>query len=171
MRVAVTFLTLAMLAGGSWAEEGENDMQAPMIHIPYANIYENILSGGQPSDAQLQQARAAGYRMVINLRADAELEDGDQSEWAQELGLEYHRIPVAGAAGVTEENARTLNRLLEQAGDEPVLVHCASGNRVGALIALGEWLDGAGPEQAVEIGKAAGMTGLEPLLREKTGCC
>ncbi len=44
----------------------------------------------------------------------------------------------------------------------PVLVHCASGNRVGALFALREKANGATNEQAIAAGKTAGMTRLEP---------
>jgi hypothetical protein len=42
-------------------------------------------------------------------------------------------------------------------------VHCASGNRVGAMMALREaWLRGATSEHALEVGRTWGMKGLEP---------
>ena len=48
-----------------------------------------------------------------------------------------------------------------------VLVHCASGNRVGALIAIGAAkAGGMAPEAALELGKAAGLTSAEPRVRE-----
>ena len=51
--------------------------------------------------------------------------------------------------------------------DGPVLIHCASSNRVGALLALRESLRGASDEEALEFGKQAGMTRLEPLVKER----
>jgi hypothetical protein len=46
------------------------------------------------------------------------------------------------------------------------VIACASGNRVGALLALREfWLEDAEPEAALALGKAAGLTRLEPSVR------
>ncbi|PPU82009.1 hypothetical protein XpopCFBP1817_20380 [Xanthomonas populi] len=46
-----------------------------------------------------------------------------------------------------------------------VLIHCASSNRVGALIALEKGrANGAPRDEAIAIGRAAGMTSLEPLV-------
>jgi protein tyrosine phosphatase (PTP) superfamily phosphohydrolase (DUF442 family) len=60
-----------------------------------------------------------------------------------------------------------LAETLRLIGDEPVLLHCASGNRVGALIALGTRLKGAETEAAIAKGKQWGLTGLEPIVRGK----
>jgi hypothetical protein len=50
------------------------------------------------------------------------------------------------------------------------MVHCASGNRVGALLALrANRLEGASPEDALELGLDAGLTRLEPAVREALG--
>ena len=52
-------------------------------------------------------------------------------------------------------------------GDEPTVLYCGSSNRVGALLALkAYWLDGADPEDALELGRAAGMTRLEGRVTE-----
>ena len=61
--------------------------------------------------------------------------------------------------------ATSIYTALSTAGT-PVLVHCGSGNRVGALFALrAAWLQGVAPAQAVALGRAAGMTALEPAIR------
>jgi len=52
----------------------------------------------------------------------------------------------------------------------PALVHCASGNRIGALFALQAFhLDGRTAAEALAIGKQAGMTRAEPVVRESIG--
>ena len=66
---------------------------------------------------------------------------------------------------------QTLDRLLAQAEGERTLLHCASGNRVGALMALrAAWLHGASDEEALAIGRAHGLASLrgqvEMLLRK-----
>jgi uncharacterized protein (TIGR01244 family) len=106
---------------------------------------------------------------VINLRPDAELGGRDEATEVAAAGLAYREIPVAGAPEVTEAKARELWAQLE--GTEGgVLVHCASGNRVGALLALGAASAGGLPaEEALEFGRRAGLTGLEPRVRELLG--
>jgi len=85
------------------------------------------------------------------------------------LGMTYVSIPIAGAADISEENARRLAEVLD-VGADPVVVHCASGNRVGALFALkAYYVDGKTPEEALALGKAAGVTRLEPVVRQTLG--
>ena len=49
----------------------------------------------------------------------------------------------------------------------PVLLHWGSGNRVGAILALRHSLSGADDEEAFSYGRSAGLTGLEPVVRER----
>ncbi|MGB5737928.1 MAG: hypothetical protein WBM54_01160, partial [Woeseia sp.] len=71
---------------------------------------------------------------------------------------------IAGPDDVTFENAAKLDALLaEFAG--PVLLHCGSGNRVGALFALRAKAAGASDDEAIAVGRAAGLTQLEETVR------
>lgn len=135
-----------------------------IIDVPNANPWRNMLSAGQPSLPQLEAAASAGYTTVVDLRCAGEFNDFDEPALVTGLGMTYQRIPVDGAAGITEENARALQAALRDAPG-PVLCHCGSGNRVGGLVALGEWLDGADTETAVAEGRKAGMIALERHLR------
>lgn len=129
--------------------------------------FEGVLVGGQPTAEQLAAARDAGYRTVINLRPFAEPGAAAEPGLVAELGLDYVLIPVAGAAGLTEANARRLDDALA-AAEYPVIVHCASGNRVGGLFALRAfYLEGKSAEEALELGRDTGLTRLEPAVREK----
>ena len=67
-------------------------------------------------------------------------------------------------AGLTDANAYALRTALAQSSG-PVLVHCASGNRAGALLALVQARDGAPVDQALQLGRDAGMTSLEAPTR------
>ncbi len=129
--------------------------------------FPDILTGGQPTLQQLETAVARGYRTVINLRPVNE--GGTTREDVEGLGMSYVLIPVAGAEGLTIENTRALNDALRDA-ERPVIVHCASGNRVGALFALRAFhVDGKSADEALEIGKIAGLTRLEPVVRHQLG--
>jgi uncharacterized protein (TIGR01244 family) len=124
-----------------------------------------VLTGGQPSHEQLAAIAAAGYRTVVNLRTPAEAPPV-LADRARELGLRYIELPVAGAGDLTAERAAALGELLADRAANPVAVYCASGNRVGALLALEQaQVEGKAPAEALAIGVAAGLKGLEPEVR------
>ena len=147
------FAALFALAPPAWAAE-----------LPFAQPRPQLYTAGQPSAAALQQAAAAGVTTLIDLRQPDEARGFDETAAAEHLGLRYVRIPVAGAAGLTEANAQALRTALAQS-QGPVLLHCASGNRAGALLALLQAREGASVEDALTFGRAAGMTSLEAPTR------
>lgn len=167
------FLTLALSlvasACGPASEQAvETPASADVVPIRNAVLFdETVLIGGQPTQEELKQAAEAGYRTVINLRPEGEFTDWDEQAAVEELGLEYVSIPVAGAEGLTRENAGRLRAELSRAGGRPLLVHCASGNRVGALLALSAYhFDEETPDEALAIGLANGLTSLEARVSE-----
>ena len=92
----------------------------------------------------------------------------DESAVVRSDGMVFHALPIAGESDITLQNARALDTLLRRLGGEPVLVHCSSGNRVGALIALREAaLRGAAIDEAIDVGKRWGLTRLEPVVRQR----
>lgn len=122
-------------------------------------------TSGQPSPEQLAGVRAAGITHIINLRPPTEDAGFDETATLAQLGLHYTVLPVAGPAGLTLENVRKFDALLGEAGSTPTLIHCASGNRVGALMALrAGWLHGASPEAALQIGADYGLTAMMPAV-------
>jgi uncharacterized protein (TIGR01244 family) len=128
---------------------------------------DGVLSGGQPTPEQLAAASEAGFETVINIRASGEPGTDSEQELVESLGMTYVSLPVQGAAGMSEENARALAAALE-AAEQPVLLHCASGNRIGGLFALMAYHLGDNTiDEAMAIGKEAGLTRLEPVVRKK----
>lgn len=129
-------------------------------------VSPELITGSQPSRADLEKLKAAGVTTVINLRGTGEDAGFDEAAAAREFGLHYVAIPVAGGDDVTAGNASKLDRAMRQA-DGKTLVHCASGNRAGALLALRAAASGQSVEDAVAFGKSAGMTSLEKVVRER----
>ncbi len=149
----------------------EPEQGTPAIDIPNARMpADGILTGGQPSVEQFEQAAQAGYRTVVNLRAPGEKGSWDEVAKAEELGLRYLAIPIANADGLTTENARKLAEIVDDPEALPAMVHCASGNRVGALLAMKALhVDGESAESALAFGREAGLTKLEDAVRERLG--
>jgi protein tyrosine phosphatase (PTP) superfamily phosphohydrolase (DUF442 family) len=126
-----------------------------------------IATSGQPTAEQFAALPAAGVRRVVNLRLADEPGTGWEEARAAELGMQFVRLPIAGTDGLTRANVARFAEVLAAGGDAATLVSCASSNRVGAMLALkAYWLDGSSADDALAIGQAAGLTKLEPPVRE-----
>ncbi|MCP3978768.1 MAG: hypothetical protein GY716_05480 [bacterium] len=129
---------------------------------------DGVLSGGQPTAQQIEAAADAGVRTVINLRTSRETGFEWEAETVERLSMHYVHLPVGGGDGLTLANVEALDAALEDGlGRGPVLLHCGSGNRIGALLALREhWLRDVPADKAFAYGRANGMTSLQPKVRE-----
>lgn len=129
-----------------------------------------LYTGGQPARQQLDTLAAQGVRTVIDLRPASEDHGFDEARALQERGLRYRRLPIASAKDLTPANASALKQLLQDSDGGGVLLHCASGNRVGALLALmAAQEEGLPPEQALALGRQAGLKSLAPVVEQKLG--
>ena len=129
-------------------------------------VSETLVTGGQPDDATLERAADAGVTTVISLRQPSEPGFEEERAKVEALGMTFVSIPVAGAEGVTPDNARAVDEALSGAEGE-VILHCGSGNRVGALLALRAFhLENRSAEEALALGREAGLTGLEDTVRQ-----
>ena len=161
------FLLLLVSAG---AIAGEQPVDVDKLQLDAISPASGDVSSGQPSREQLAEIAEQGYVAIIDLRGADEDRGYDEAAAAEALGLSYSPLPIDGASAVNMDNARKLGALLDDI-DGPVLVHCGSGNRVGALVALLESDRGASAEEALAAGKAAGLTmpSLEKVVRERLG--
>lgn len=134
----------------------------PNVRFPGGRIY----SGGRPRPQHLRQAQCGGVRAVIDLCAPSEPRDYDERRLAESLGMEYLNIPITGPGDLTRANARQLAEALHRAAGGGALVHCANGNRVGALLALkAHFIDHCSVESSLATGRAAGLQTLEAEVR------
>ncbi len=100
----------------------------------YLNIAGLYPTSGQPSEAQFQLIRAAGYQTVINLAPNSILENAvvNEREILAKLGIEYIHIPV-DFKRPGEKKYQTFVSTLEQYADKKIWVHCAANMRVSAF--------------------------------------
>lgn len=125
----------------------------------------DIASGGQPTPASIEALSEAGFAAVIDLRGESEQRGYDEKALVEKRGMSYVSLPVTKAEDFSFEKASELDELIASF-DGPVLVHCGSGNRAGALLALRAAGNGASAEEAIELGKEAGLTRSEGIVRE-----
>ena len=164
---------LLLLAACSGGEPAQDVALAPSLEDATALGVANarmpvpgLVTAGQLSEAQLDGLVEAGYTNFISLRLASEDGAGWEEGHLASGDAHFTRLPVAGTEGLNRENVEALDRLLDAAAEEGTVLYCGSSNRVGALMALrAHWLDGATPEAALELGRAAGMTRLEPAVQ------
>lgn len=131
---------------------------------------EGLVTAAQPDQAEMEALADAGFRNFISLRTVGEDGAGWEEGHASDRDYDFDRLPISGAGDLTRENVEAFAALLDEAGDEPTVLYCASSNRVGALLALeAYWLDGVEGEEALELGRAGGLAGLEGAVRERLG--
>ncbi|MBD9480413.1 sulfur transferase domain-containing protein [Pseudoxanthomonas sp. PXM02] len=146
-----------LLAGGLSLTAHATDFTQPQ---------PGLHTGGQPSVEDLARLKSEGVRTVIDLRGPQEDRGYDEAAEARALGLAYIALPITGKDDITAAKAKALGDVL-RAQDGDVLLHCASGNRVGALLALDAMASGASKEEALELGRKAGLKSLEPVVVER----
>jgi uncharacterized protein (TIGR01244 family) len=157
--VAMVLAMATLAAGGVLAQSAD----LPNRKDPL----DGITTAAQPSAAQFAAAAESGFKVVIDLRGVGEDRGmADEKATVETLGMSYVALPVEGGDGVTYANAASLDKLLKGV-EGPVLIHCASGNRAGALLALRNKLAGADNETALALGIASGLTSLKPTVEQK----
>jgi len=128
----------------------------------YHRIRPGLAGAGQPSAEGLAQLKAMGFRTVINLRTEREGAKAEQ-ETVEKAGLRYVWVPMTAESFSAADVSRVAS-VVDDASAEPVLLHCASANRVGAMWAALEAAKGKTLEEAEAEGRAAGLT--SPALVE-----
>lgn len=170
-------LLLPVLTLGACTEADETSQQAvtslkvnieDVVAAGRVTPVDGITSAGQPNAAALAVFRDSGYVAIIDLRDESEDRGFDEIAAVESLGMSYVPFPIASDEDINFDTAKQLSTLIGSQ-DGPVLVHCTSGNRVGALLALIASLEGADDAAAIVAGKEGGLTRLEDVVRERLG--
>lgn len=162
-RAVVLLAALIALAGCRSTPTGTVVPDVADARSPEAGI----VSAGRLVPGDIARLRAAGIRHVIDLTPDAETPGFDEAEAVHAARLGYDNLPLRGAPDLTRANVLAFDAMV-RAAPRPLLVHCASGNRVGAMAALrAAWVQGQPLEQAIATGRAWGLGSLEADVRER----
>jgi protein tyrosine phosphatase (PTP) superfamily phosphohydrolase (DUF442 family) len=126
-------------------------------------VTPNVITGGQPTAAQLAALKAAGGGIVLDIRDPMEPRPLDEPAEAKAQGLEYVNVPVSSGS-LGDEKLEKILGVLRGAGQRPVFFHCGSGNRVGgAMIAYLMLDEGMEEDDAVEQAMRMGLRSPEYL--------
>jgi uncharacterized protein (TIGR01244 family) len=163
--VDVTFAAALALVvvGVTWTNAQEKQTRAGIAN--YTKVDAVVACGGATEVAALEGLKTDGFKSVINLRMASESGANvpENEAKAKALGLNYFHLPLSGASPDPAVVDRFLGVIADKA-NQPVFIHCASANRVGAV-----WLvkrvmqDGWPVDKATTEAKAIGLSapGLE----------
>jgi hypothetical protein len=175
VRVVFSALFLAIVACGERAPEPPaqsadtpaptpslEDVQDVGVTDP-AMPLDNVVTMGQPTEEQLIALTDLGFTHFVSLSSATEEGAGWEEGIAADEGIQFARIPITVANGLTRESVLELDRVLNEAAEESTVVYGATSDPAGALLALrAHWLEGADPQAALELGREAGLSELEP---------
>jgi uncharacterized protein (TIGR01244 family) len=120
-------------------------------------VFGDIYLASQPTPEDLRLLEQRGVRTVIDLRRPQEPRGYDEADWARTLGIQYVALPFANESDLGDAIFARGRELLGQA-PRPLLMHCGSSNRVGALWLAWRALDGGLTlEAAREEAKLVGL--------------
>ena len=162
MRIAASTLAVTMAALA--AITAQEKQTRPGISN-YTKVDAVVACGGATDTAALDGLKADGFKSVINLRVATEAGANvpENEAKAKAIGLNYFHLPLAGASPDPAIVDKFLGVIANKA-NQPVFIHCASANRVGAVWLVKRVLqDGWPVDKATTEAKAIGLSapGLE----------
>ena len=117
----------------------------------------SFTTGGQPTEQAYAKAAAGGFHSVLSLRTANEGVDlARERSLVEKNKMRYFNIPVVSSAPRSEQADEFL-RLVKEKSNHPILINCASANRVGAFMmifrVLGQgWAEDKALQEAIKIG-------------------
>src|ERR1051325_11161856 len=156
--IVASALFLSSAAAGQDREKLDKRQQALKEDVPHLLcLDERIATGGQPKDSAYSKLAAEGFRAVLNLRTESEGADlKHEQEEIEKAGLRYISIPFVS----TEPKDDKVDQFIKAVKDnnnQPILIHCGSANRVGALWMIYRvvdqgWTEEKALDEAIRIG-------------------
>lgn len=157
-QLATAALVAVTLAGGTAAAEPGaapfGDAVGPAF-TNYNRAWPTVGSAGVLKEGAIAEAKSLGFKTIVDLRTAAE-GTGAEADKVKAAGLTYINIPVSTRAPTPEQVAEFAG-LMDDESLMPMLVHCESANRVGAMWALYRAKQGVDPMIAVEEGRTIGL--------------
>lgn len=148
-RLALAAVLLAPLAAAG--SEIPETLDAPA----YRRLSPSFAVAGRPSPAAIARLKELGFRTAIDVRQPAEgvaiVRDAVEAQ-----GLRFLNVPVSPDT-FSLEDVKKVEAVLKDASAAPVLLFCASSNRVGGVVAVVEYRKGRSKEEALAEGRKAGL--------------
>ncbi len=121
----------------------------------YQRLSPSLAVSGAPTRNAFASLKEAGFRTAIDLRQPAEGVVAAR-EAVEKQGLTFLSVPVSPGT-FSLADAQKVEAVLADPKAGPVLLYCASSNRVGGVLAVVARLHGRSKEEALAEGRKAGL--------------
>ncbi|XOV82836.1 MAG: hypothetical protein ACFHXK_18500 [bacterium] len=139
----------------------EQDISAPRVWGAAGNVVQvkHLYFSAQPDAEGIREAQAAGVEVVINLRHRDETQ-WDEATAVTQAGLAYYQVPISSEGpGFDQHAMRRISDIVASHGDQPIWLHCSSGNRASAWLAVHLVQDHQMTvEQSLALARKVGLT-------------
>jgi uncharacterized protein (TIGR01244 family) len=169
MRMFVSFAAVFVIAA-MCAVRPASAQQVTKPTVPgasnFARLETTVACGGATTPEAVPELKKMGFKSIINLRLPTEAGANVEAEAAaaKAEGINFYNIPFSGQAPDPKVADRFLDAITAP-GNEPAYIHCAAGNRAGAMwmikrLAIDHW----DTERAYTEAAALGLT--SPALKQ-----
>ena len=157
---SVAFLTSIIAAEHQPKDRGHLDQVERYLKSDVPRVLcldDNFATGGQPTEQAFPKVAASGFHSVLSLRTDGEgIDLKRERALVEKTGLRYFNISVVSTAPRAEQ-ADEFIKLVKEKSNHPMLINCASANRVGAFMMIYRvveqgWSEDKAMDEALKIG-------------------
>jgi len=124
----------------------------------FAQVESTVACAGAVTPAAVAGIKKMGFASIINLRLATEqgADIDAEAAAAKVAGINFVHLPLNGSAPDPAVADRFL-KIIAEPGNQPALIHCASGNRAVALwlikrVLIDKWDDDRAMEEAGDLG-------------------
>lgn len=130
-RILTVAVAVSLLASSAYAQ-----VTTPTVAgvRNFAKLESTIACGGATTPEGVAELKKLGYASIVNLREATETgaEVEAEAAAAKDAGVRYVHLPMNGAKP-DPAVADTFLKAIVDPANQPVFVHCGSGNRAAAL--------------------------------------
>ena len=160
MRISLNHLTLVAMTTATAFPRAQTMPASPIAGVThYTRVDATVACGGATSPEAFPVLKREGFAAVINLRQASEPgANVEQSKAAaQAAGLKYIHVPFDSHAP-RPDAVDTFLAAVKDRANQPVYIHCAAANRVGAVWLIKRVLvDGWDADRAAAEAKQIGL--------------
>jgi len=124
----------------------------------FAQVETTVACAGAVTPEAVAGIKKMGFASIINLRLETEQGANIEAEAAaaKAAGINFVHLPLSGTAHDTAVADRFL-KVITEPGNQPAMIHCASGNRAAAMwlikrVLIDKWDNDRALEEASQLG-------------------
>ena len=154
------FLMVGAAVMGISVAAGQSQVKKSTIEgiTNFAQVETTVACAGAVSPFAVAGIKKMGFASIINLRLDTEKGADIEAEAAaaKAAGITFVHLPLDGAKPDPAVADRFL-KVITEPGNQPAMIHCASGNRAAAMwmikrVLVDKWDNDRALEEAGQLG-------------------